>query len=491
LLSRILRPDVTTGGLASLFYLTFLGAGSSLLLRQDYGGRLPKIARQPVVVAVVLTPLAMVPLFLSVTSRMAHLGLSSLGYAMTLAEARVLPVLLESLAAGVVIQLIYLVVPRLRPVQAARRSAPYGHSLNRQFLTLVVPLVLVATAVLMTAVTATTIRAARAQAIQEMAQDAYSAAEAIPQFIHTGQALLMAFAGDERLQQDDTTAVQSRLIQDLRMGPFFDQLLLFDRDRQLLTIYPPAPTGDPQLTAKEESLMERVLRDGTFQISPAHRSSRGKALVSFLAPVGAAEGDVGGRPFGALVGRTHLDVNPLMTRILTGLQWTSGLSEGLLIDRQGRIIAHPDNRMLLTDWQMGEDRNCTTQPPRGQFCVSRDPARQSLQLTYYVATDGYPWTVVIRLPYEVVLDEAREIAKPLLILQALFGVGLVLGIWSVTRRLTQPLERLAGVADRVAGGDLTDPVEVTGEDAVGRGDDADGRFQHLAAGGEAGALEKG
>jgi PAS domain S-box-containing protein len=85
-----------------------------------------------------------------------------------------------------------------------------------------------------------------------------------------------------------------------------------------------------------------------------------------------------------------------------------------------------------------------------------------------LATEGYPWTVVVRLPYAVVLDEAWQIARPLLILQALFGVGLVFGISSVTRRLTQPLEQLAEAADRIAGGDLTDPVEVTSDDEVGR-----------------------
>jgi PAS domain S-box-containing protein len=472
LISGILRADATTGGLADPFYLAFLGAGVGLLLRQDYQGRWARIARQPVVVAAALAPLAMLPLALSIVVRAAPLGLSSLEYALTLTEARVLPVLLESLAAAVVIQVIYQVTPRHRPVQVARRSAPYARTMNRQFLTLVVPLVLVATAVLITAVTATTIRVARAQAIQEMAQDAYAASAGIPQFVRTGQALLMEFASDERLQQGDAATVQSRLIQDLRMDAFFDQLLLFDPDGHLLAMYPPPPTGDPQLTPEEEVLIKRVLRDGTFQTSAAHGETGSKALVSFLTPVGTPEGEFGGALSGALIGRTHLDVNPLINRILTGLQWTSGQSEGLVIDAQDRIVAHSDPRMLLRQWQRGENRNCTTRGPGGQLCVSRDPVRQTLQLSYYLAAEGYPWTVVMRLPYDVVLDEAQQIARPLLLLQALFGVGLVLGISSVTRRLTQPLERLAGAADRIAGGDLTGPVGVTGEDEVGRVGDA-------------------
>ncbi|MGD8997246.1 MAG: histidine kinase dimerization/phospho-acceptor domain-containing protein, partial [Anaerolineae bacterium] len=466
--SGVFRADVTTGGLADPFYFVFLGAGIGLLLRQDYGGGLPKMARQPILLGVLLAPMAMLPLLLSISARMAPLGLSGLEYAVSLTQARVIPVLLESWAAAAVIQVIYVVRPGLLPVQTVRQGAPYARSMNRRFLTVVVPLVLVATGVLITAVTVTTIRVAKAQAVREMAQDAYSAAQAIPQFIRTGQALVTEFASDDRLLQYDAAALQSRLMHNLREDAFFDQMLLFDVGGQLLAMYPPAPTGDPHLTAEEEMLLERVLLHGTLQISPAHRSTRSEALISFLAPVGAMEGEVGPSSFGALVGRTHLDINPLITRILVGLQWSSGLSEGLVIDEHDRIVAHSNPEMLLTEWRMGKDDNCTRQVPRGQLCASRDPARPELHLTYYLATEGYPWTVVVRLPYAVVLDEAWQIARPLLALQALFGVGLVFGVFSVTRRLTQPLEQLAEAADRIAGGDLANPVEVTSDDEVGR-----------------------
>ncbi|MGD2145896.1 MAG: ATP-binding protein [Anaerolineae bacterium] len=468
LLTGAMRSDLTTGGLGDPFCLAFLGAGIGLLVRQDYRGRWARAARQPVVAAAIVSPFVVLSLALSVAARVATLGPSSLEYSWTLTQARLVPVLIESLTAATVLQVVYQVVPRLRPVQRPLRNAPHASSMNRRFLTLVVPLVLIATGVLITAVTATTIRIARSQAIREMAQDAYSASQAIPQFIRTGQALLTEFAGDEYLRQDEVEALERRLIHDLRMDAFFDQLLLFSSNGQLLAEYPPGLAGHTRLTSEEQKLMERVLRDGTFQMSPAHPSPRSGALMSFIAPVADGEEAVGRKPTGALIGRTHLNVNPVVTRILTGLQWTSGLSEGLVIDGRGLVVAHSDSSLLLTDWEPGEDRICSTQVPRGEVCMSRDPTDQTLLMTYYLPADGYPWTVVIRLPFEVVLEEARQIAGPLLILQALFGVGLVLAIVSVTRRVTQPLAQLAGAADRIARGGLADPVTVTGKDEVGR-----------------------
>jgi PAS domain S-box-containing protein len=57
---------------------------------------------------------------------------------------------------------------------------------------------------------------------------------------------------------------------------------------------------------------------------------------------------------------------------------------------------------------------------------------------------------------------------PLLLLQAMFGGGLVIVIPLIAGRLTNPLRQLAAAADCIAGGDLAQPIQVTGEDEVGR-----------------------
>ncbi|MGD2105605.1 MAG: ATP-binding protein, partial [Anaerolineae bacterium] len=81
---------------------------------------------------------------------------------------------------------------------------------------------------------------------------------------------------------------------------------------------------------------------------------------------------------------------------------------------------------------------------------------------YYLPVDGHPWGVVIRLPYDVVLEEAKQIATPLLGLQILLGGGLVAIVSLATNWVTHPLRQLASAADRIAEGDLSHPVEVRG-----------------------------
>jgi PAS domain S-box-containing protein len=80
--------------------------------------------------------------------------------------------------------------------------------------------------------------------------------------------------------------------------------------------------------------------------------------------------------------------------------------------------------------------------------------------------------VVICLPYEVVLEQARQIATPLLGLQVLLGGGLVVVISLVTNWVTQPLQQLATAADRIAEGDLSYSVDIPGQDEVARVGDA-------------------
>jgi hypothetical protein len=83
-----------------------------------------------------------------------------------------LPALVEGILAGSVGQIFYTSLPRLRPVQAAHSAPPFARSLNRRLLFTFVPIMLITIAVLVAAVTATTINTATQQAIGQMARDA-------------------------------------------------------------------------------------------------------------------------------------------------------------------------------------------------------------------------------------------------------------------------------------------------------------------------------
>jgi PAS domain S-box-containing protein len=475
--SGALRTGATAGGIADPFHLAFFGFLVASFLRQDYRGRPETAIRQPVVASLAALPVASFLLLLSSWAHVADSGLAGFDYALQITKVRVGCALLETLVAAVAFQVLYLARPELRPVQAAERVSPARHSLNRKLLVFVVPLIVVMTLVLVYAVTTITLRGARAQAVRDLARDARSAADEIPNFIHTGQGLLGEFVRDDRLLHADPEQLEGLLENDLRIGTFFDQLMMFSRRGQLLAMYPPAPAGDSVLTSEEQALLERVLENGAPQISSGHQSHRDEALVSFLMPIESGTGD--GASLGALVGRTHLQVNPAISRLLADLQWTSGRGEGFVVDAGGKVVAHPDPGAVLTTWEEERYQHCVADTePRGLVCEGRDPIQNTRELLYVLPAEGYPWSVVIRLPYEVVLEQARQVAVPLLVLQALFGAGLVVATVVLVGRMTHPLERLADGAERIATGMLTEPIQVDGPDEVGR---LGGTFEDMRA----------
>jgi PAS domain S-box-containing protein len=472
LVKGVLRAGMVTGTTTELFLFGFLGFLIGFLLRQNYRGRLPHLARQPVIAVPFMVPFAALLLLVSRFAHVAASGLSGFDYAVTLTRSYFGPLLLESFLAALGTQAVYLLRPRLRPVRATRRPPPYARTLNRRLLFLFIPIIGLITVVLVYAVTATALRLATSEAVDQMARDANSAAEGIPYFVQTGQSLLMEFASDERLLQTDYAALENRLRQDLRMVVFFDQLLLFDDSEQRLAEYPAEPVADLELTAEERTLLERGVASGAPQISRVHRSERDAAIMSFLAPMYAPEEtDEGASVSRVLLGRTRLSTNLIIGRILEGLQWTNARGAGFIVDAAGRIVAHPDADMLLMRWEIDQEAPRIESSLTGWAYESRHPRNNTRQLVYYLPVDGYPWAVVIRVPYQLVLEQARQIATPLLGLQVLLGGGLVLVISLVTSWVTRPLHQLAAAADRIAKGDLTQPVEIRGLAAHGAQDE--------------------
>jgi len=478
----IIRTAMTTSGVADVFYYAFAGYVAGFLLRQDYTGRFPTLARLPIVggpLAVVVTVPA---LLLAILAHTAGSGLAGLDYAVRLTWAHLGPLVVEWAVASLTILPMYLLFPRLRPVQAARQSPPYARTLNRRMLLLFVPLILVMIFTLVYAVTARTLSVTTLKVVDEMERSALGASQSVSYFVITGRSLLEGFARDQSLAERDPALLQARLEDHFWTMPFFRQLTLFDLDQSLLAMIYPAPDGDPELTDVERQLLQHVIDTGAPQISPAHTSHRGEVILSFLTPV---EDELSHTRSGVLIGRVGLDgTHAMMEPILQGLQGIGALGgvegEGFLIQNAGddwQVIAHPDPGMLLTEWHreegspsvdLGEDAELA-----GRVYESRNPRDNTRRWVYDLEVEGYDdWAIVISLPYEVVLAQATRIATPLLLLQILLGGGLVVVIPLVTSWLTRPLKQLAAAAGRIAEGDLDRVVQMPGSDEVAQVGDA-------------------
>jgi PAS domain S-box-containing protein len=480
LLCGAFRAWMMAGGVTDPFHFALFGFLVGFLLCQDYQGRLSLVARQPGVAGPVAILLASPFLLLSIFVH--HLGdswlelgdswLAGLDYAVTLTGSHLLPMVLEGLVAALVVQAAYLFFPTLRPVRAPRRVPPYARTLNLRLLFLSVPLIVVMTIVLVSAVTLRTLNVATVGVVDEMERNATSVAEQIAYFSHIGQGLLDGFASDAALLQDNPGELETRLQNNLSMLAFFNQLALFDSTGELLAYHPVVDAlGGLELTEQEEALLPRVLEDGAPQSSTVHRLPSDEAILSILMPV---ENEAGQR-VGVLLGRTWLSANhPVLAPILESLQSMGELGgeqgEGFVVERvedRWQIIAHPDPAMLLTDWYRDVQPPRTYTVDQGEAYEGRNPKDNTRQLVYYLPVQGRSdWAVVIRLPYKAVQAQAAQIAGPLLGLLLLVSLGLVIVIPLVTSRLTRPLKQLAVAARHIADGDLSRPVQMPGADEV-------------------------
>jgi PAS domain S-box-containing protein len=449
------------------FEIAVFGLLVGFLIRQDYAGRLFSIFRQPIIASLLAALLAWTIFFWSfyvyVAGPFLYVYISSFA-----AATGYLPfILLEGLIAGFIVQALLLLFPRLKPVIEAQRTPPYGYSLNRRLLFFIVPLILAFILALFYVVNVKAIQVATGQTIAQMARDAQNMAEErIPVFLLYGQATLQGLARNKDLQSESYQVRQDRLETDGRSSAFFRQLFLLDNDLTLLNIYPESPPEGLTLSSDEVAGIAKIIgEEAASQRTSAYRLPTGDLVISFIERL---EDEATGESHGILVGRADMgESNPTMRGILAGLQPARGEGLGFVVDERGYIIAHPDQRLLFSSWTAEGSRLLSSDSLPGEAYQYTDESGET-HLIYHMRALGQPWSVVIMVPYKVVMDLAVEISVPLLIFLALMTLAVTALILLVISHLTRPLQVLAEASGQIARGDLAAQVNVSGEDEVGR-----------------------
>jgi two-component system phosphate regulon sensor histidine kinase PhoR len=184
--------------------------------------------------------------------------------------------------------------------------------------------------------------------------------------------------------------------------------------------------------------------------------------MSFIAPVEGGEA--------ALLGRTTLDTNPVLTSLGDLLQaGIGGSGEGLLIDNRGRILLYParPERQQET-FDLGAAR-AVRRPVGGGQAYRQLKPDDTHQLVYVLPVEGQSsWSVVILVPNETALNLAAQIALPLLFLLVTLAVISVLVAVNALQNVTEPLGELLGAAELISKGRLDQSVKIEREDELGR-----------------------
>lgn len=472
-------PAALLGLVAGLFRSTTpilleplsLALGTALLaffLRQDFRGGLAHFLRQPLgaflLAALLIQPLLLVGWMMG--EYRPGYGLVVMDYVLTLMSVTVRLVCIEALVYGGFFQALYLLFPRLRPVPVARRSPPYSRTLNRRFLFLFIPVFIVFFSALVYAVAVSAMNIATRLAVDAMVRDARNGAEGIGEFISTGQSLIRQFSAAPQIGSGDGEACQAQLQAFIQMLPYFSRLTAYGPDGTPRCSYPADAPDEVEPTFEEQEFLFLVQATGGVQTTPVHRGPNGLVMLSYLSSLKPLDG--GERPPGVLVGRVEMGVNPLLERVLAGLQWTMQQGEGFVVDDQGRIVVHQNPQRLLERWEVDLSRPPLMTVGDGWVRETRDSRTNARQLACYLPVSGYPWAVVILLPHKVRMELALNIAAPLLLLlTALTGVlGLTVSL--AAGQLTRPLNLLARAAEEIARGDLEKSIQMVGDDEIAR-----------------------
>ncbi len=362
----------------------------------------------------------------------------------------------SSLGVGLLLTLLGLLLPALRPAPFEVVPSPFSCSLRARFMILLIPLLLMGMIGSVLAVTDRSIYLAESQKLSAMERSAESARRDIVYFHYTASNLMKQFAADPALLQPEER--QAALTFDLSVLPLFQQLLLVDADGQVVAGVP-RETG---LVGEEVEAVQKALALGIASTTHLIEVAPGNYSLSFVEPVGMTED---GAAY-ALVGRANLNTNPTIRGALASLGGDGGDLTGFVVDERDLIVIHADSALLLHPWAMSNP--APVEKPKaeqGQLYIDISPQGRRI-LTYVYPVGGVNYHIVLQVPFLEVLEFATVIANPLLVAQLSLGFLLLLTVPLLASRITKPLHTLAEAAGAIAQGRLDRPVHISGEDEV-------------------------
>jgi len=457
-LAGLARGLWDTHNLFSILQPALLAALFSLAARQNYRTLFYRLLRQPLLLALGLIPVYALLFVYSAFCSVAGGVAARLDYALTNLGPATLAAGGELLVAGLFLEIVALILPRLWIGRQVLEPSPAERSLETRFLLGGSAFISVFLVALLVGDWIIAGNAARRMLRDRLASTAQGAAESVPFFLETGQNLSMQLAADPRLLSESGDGLGSLLGEQMRSMPYFDQLFVLAADGSLVTAYPASDPANFGLYPQEHAglgLAGKGIPAQVYTIPPAGggRSAR----ISFLTAVV----DSSGATRRILLGRTTLADNPLTQPLIHSLGGTQVLGGvGLLLDDQGQVLYSPDAANLMTSYP-GE---------RGQAALFYDlpGARGTRNLVYYLPVTGRPWAVVLSVPAAAAQQLALDIAAPLALLVVVLA-GLVLIFLRLgLRAVTASLQTLAAESGRIARGQLDHPLPGGGEDEVGQ-----------------------
>ncbi len=282
--SGIFRFIWDTRNVFSPLELALLGALFSAAVRQRYRTRMFRLLREPLVavlaLALLYAPLYIIDSFLAASGSLA----ARLDYAITSAQYPLLAVSGELLIAGLFAQVLVATFPAAWGRRLPLQPSPAERSIEARFLFGTGAIILFLLLALLVGDWLVAGAAARDMLRNRMSNTAELASQSVPFFLETGQNLVSQLASNPELLTESGDSLTATLENQIRSVPYFDQLLVLDREKQVLGNYPPVSAAELNLFPEEDAGMGLAFSGVLSQIYsiPATGQSARISLLSLL-----------------------------------------------------------------------------------------------------------------------------------------------------------------------------------------------------------------
>jgi two-component system, OmpR family, phosphate regulon sensor histidine kinase PhoR len=450
------RGALETNSIFTPLHYTLMAGFVTTLMRVDFSEGLGKALRHPFLTAVIASLVFGVLRSMEIFFQTGGELYDAINYAASNLGISILATMLEVGIAGLICEAVKLQFPDVWYKPKRLNTGPYNRSLTTRMVALFAVLGILSSAGVFFGDWVLARSSAQDLIEEQIVQVSRQAGDGIPYFIQTGRSLIWQLSDEVRDEMGNPVNLQTSLDSGIRLVPFFNQLVIFNDQGQIIA---DAPGNIPDLeeaTLEMDAAITAALNGVPQEVVLPPKEGSASARLVFLTPI---ESETGGNAPGAVAGWTDLTLNPFL---LPTVNLLAGVTPGTayITDELGTILLHPEEQRVMqrTDLDLSMDGNV----------IENTGSDGTRQLAYTHAISGYPWFVIVSKPQSVVDQLATQLGIRLIALIATAGFIALAAVYFISRSLTRPLGVMAGIAESIARGNLDQEVPLAGEDEIGR-----------------------
>lgn len=281
------------------------------------------------------------------------------------------------------------------------------------------------------------------------------AADGTTYAIQTGHSIITIISQDQRLLNATSEKLLEILSEDIKIGSYFTQLIIYDSSNNVIAAYP-----SYEMTGAQQPVEELIGIHNAFEGIPVQQFTIQPGAMMFTAQVSfiATIEDDNGTIQRILIGRSHLGQNPVANSIIKSLNSMKKLGgEGKLIDSKGHIIIDTDTKQVWEKYY----------PPGVEDDFFEETSPTGLrQFAYATPVKGFNWLVITSIPTHMIQKSALDIALPMIVVIIILSVITVVLLTYGVKGIVRLLQNLALDANNITKGNLTHPIDTTGIDEL-------------------------